>query len=70
MVTSRRVCLLIDTSTSWGSRLIKGVSRHAQEVGDWLIHVEPWGRYERFRLPQGWEGHGIIARISEPGAGR
>jgi LacI family transcriptional regulator len=66
MVTSRRVCLLIDTSTSWGSRLIKGVSRHAQEVGDWLIHVEPWGRYERFRLPQGWEGHGIIARISEP----
>ena len=64
MIHSRRVCLLIDTSTSWGSRLIKGVSRHAQEVGDWLIHVEPWGRYERFRVPQGWEGHGIIARIN------
>jgi LacI family transcriptional regulator len=66
MIDSRRVCLLIDTSTSWGSRLIKGVSRHAQKAGDWLIHVEPWGRYERFRVPQGWEGHGIIARISEP----
>ena len=61
---SRRVCLLIDTSTSWGSRLIKGVSRHAQEAGDWLIHVEPWGRYERFRVPQGWQGHGIIARVN------
>lgn len=65
MSLSRRVCLLIDTSTSWGSRLIKGVSRHAQEVGDWFIHVEPWGRYERFRVPQGWDGDGIIARISE-----
>jgi LacI family transcriptional regulator len=64
MIHSRRVCLLIDTSTSWGVRLIKGVSRHAHEVGDWLIHVEPWGRYERFRVPQGWQGQGIIARIN------
>lgn len=64
MIQSRRVCLLIDTSTSWGTGLIKGVSRHAQEVGDWLIHVEPWGRYERFRVPQGWDGHGIIARVN------
>src|SRR4029079_9576305 len=64
MIHSRRVCLLIDTSTSWGVRLIKGVSRHAQEAGDWLIHVEPWGRYERVRVPQGWDGHGIIARVN------
>jgi LacI family transcriptional regulator len=64
MPRSRRVCLLIDTSTSWGVRLIKGISRHAQEAGDWLIHVEPWGRYERFRVPVGWDGDGIIARIN------
>ena len=64
MIRSRRVCLLIDTSTSWGVRLIKGISRHAQEAGDWLIHVEPWGRYERFRVPQGWDGDGVIARIN------
>lgn len=64
MIRSRRVCLLIDTATSWGVRLIKGISRHAQEVGDWLIHVEPFGRYERFRVPQGWRGQGLIARIN------
>jgi LacI family transcriptional regulator len=64
MMRSRRVCILIDTSTSWGVRLIKGISRHAHEIGNWLIHVEPWGRYERFRLPQGWDGDGIIARIN------
>jgi LacI family transcriptional regulator len=56
--------LLIDTSTSWGVRLIKGISRHAQEAANWLIHVEPWGRYERFRVPEGWDGDGIIARIN------
>jgi LacI family transcriptional regulator len=64
MIRSRRVCLLIDTSTSWGVRLIKGVSRHAQDAGNWLIHVEPWGRYEQFHVPEGWHGDGIIARIN------
>ena len=64
MIRSRRVCLLIDTSTSWGVRLIKGIGRHAQEAGNWLIHVEPWGRYEQFHVPQGWDGDGIIARIN------
>jgi LacI family transcriptional regulator len=64
MMRSRRVCLLIDTSTSWGARLIKGIGRYAQETGNWLIHVEPWGRYERFHLPEGWDGDGIIARIN------
>jgi LacI family transcriptional regulator len=64
MKPSRRVCLLIDTATSWGTRLIKGIGRYAQEVGNWLINVEPWGRYERYRVPEGWEGDGIIARIN------
>src|SRR3972149_1836775 len=64
MMPSCNVCVLIDTSPSWGARLIKGIGRHAQEVGNWLINVEPWGRYERFRVPDGWEGDGIIARIN------
>jgi LacI family transcriptional regulator, galactose operon repressor len=64
MLQSRRVCLLIDTATSWGVRLIKGIARHANEVDNWLIHVEPWGRYDRFRIPEGWQGDGIIARIN------
>lgn len=64
MIPSRRVCLLIDTSTSWGVRLIKGIGRLAQEAGNWLIHVEPRGRYDRFRIPAGWSGDGIIARVN------
>jgi LacI family transcriptional regulator len=64
MPKNRRVALLVDTSTSWGVRLIKGINRYSQEVGNWLIHVEPRGRYEIFGLPTGWSGEGIIARIT------
>jgi LacI family transcriptional regulator len=64
MKQTRRVCLLIETATSWGVRLIKGIGRYSQQAGNWLIHVEPWGRYERFRIPEDWEGDGIIARIN------
>ncbi len=64
MPKSRRVALLIDTSTSWGVRLIKGINKYAQEVGNWLIYVEPRGRYEIFGVPRGWSGDGIIARIT------
>jgi LacI family transcriptional regulator len=64
MPKSRLVALLIDTSTSWGVRLIKGINQFAQESGNWLIHVEPRGRYEQFRVPAGWGGDGIIARVN------
>ncbi|MDC0936675.1 XylR family transcriptional regulator [Pirellulales bacterium] len=61
---NRRVALLIDTSMSWGVRIIKGIHQFAQEEGKWLFHVEPRGRYEAMSIPQGWTGEGIIARIN------
>ena len=64
MRKSRLVALLIDTSTSWGIRLIKGINQYAHEAGDWLIHVEPRGRYEHISVPAGWSGDGLIARIN------
>jgi LacI family transcriptional regulator len=64
MSKTRSVALLIDTSTSWGIRLIKGINKFAHQTGDWLIHVEPRGRYEKLHLPAGWNGDGIIARIN------
>ena len=35
------MALLIDTSTAWGVRIIKGIHQFAQEEGGWLFHVEP-----------------------------
>ena len=61
-----RVALLIDTSMSWGVRIIKGIHQFAQQEGQWLFHVEPRGRYEELEIPQGWSGEGIIARINRP----
>ena len=64
MLPYPRIALLIDTATSWGRRLIRGVAEYTQEHGPWLIHVEPRGRYERLSLPAGWKGDGVIARVT------
>ena len=59
-----RVAVLVDTSTGWGRRLIRGVLNFARKHGPWDILLEPSGQAERLRLPEGWEGDGVIARIS------
>jgi len=60
----RRVALLIDTSTSWGVRIIRGIHEFAKQEGNWLFHIEPRGRYEKLSIPRGWIGDGIIARMN------
>ena len=59
-----RVALLIDTSMSWGGRLIRGIHEFAHQEANWLFQIEPYGRHEPLRMPQGWTGDGIIARIN------
>jgi LacI family transcriptional regulator len=60
----KRVALLVDTSTSWGRRLIQGANSYAMQNGNWQLFVEARGMEERLRLPTAWQGDGIIARIS------
>ena len=60
--TTPRVAVLVDTSTSWGHRLHVGIHSY-RKAGPWQLFVEPRGLEERLRLPAGWRGHGIIARI-------
>jgi len=64
MSERRRVAILVHTSTSWGTQLIDGIADYAQQHGPWLFYVEPRGAYERLRLPRGWSGGGIIARVT------
>ena len=59
------IAVLVDTSTAWGRRLIRGVAGYAQEHGPWDLWVHARGQEERMRLPPGWVGEGIIARISD-----
>lgn len=58
-----RVAVLVDTSTSWGRRLVTGIHRYARLHGPWQLFVEARGMEERIRVPPGWRGDGIIARI-------
>lgn len=59
-----RVALLVDTSTAWGRRIIQGVLSYEKLHEPWDIWLEPRGQGETPRLPQGWNGEGIIARVS------
>jgi len=59
-----RVAVLVDTSTSWGRRVIQGINSYARAHGPWQIFVEARGLEERLRLPSGWEGDGVIARLA------
>jgi len=59
-----RVAVLVDTSTAWGRRLIHGVLSYARIHGPWDIWLEARGQSESLRLPRGWCGDGVIARVS------
>lgn len=61
--SQKRVAVLVDTSTTWGRKLIEGVNRFSQERGGWELFVEPRGLEQRRWLPMGWQGDGVIARV-------
>ena len=60
-----RIAVLVDTSTGWGRRLIRGVVGYTQKHGPWNVWVRACGQEEQMRLPPGWVGNGIIARIAD-----
>lgn len=59
-----RVAVLVDTSTAWGRRLIEGILSFTKMHEPWDVWLEPRGQSETLRLPKGWSGDGIIARVS------
>jgi LacI family transcriptional regulator len=58
------VAVLVDTATGWGRRVVRGVIRYSDKHGPWHLTVEARGQAEALRLPPGWRGDGIIARIT------
>lgn len=63
-VRRKRVALLIETSTTWGRGLIRGIARYAHEQAHWALTVEPRGTHERPTLPFNWRGDGVIGRFT------
>jgi len=60
----RRVAVLVGTSTDWGRLVVRGAINYAQKHGPWTLWVEPGAIEPEVRLPPGWQGHGIIARVA------
>ncbi len=61
-----RVAIIVDTSTSWGRRVITGINNYVRRNRPWHIFIEATGREEPFQVPERWQGDGIIARVSSP----
>lgn len=62
----RRVAVLVETSTTWGRAVLRGINAYRLENNAWEIFVEARGLEEHLRVPPGWRGDGVIARITNP----
>jgi LacI family transcriptional regulator len=58
------VAVLIETETSWGARVIRGIAHYAEKHTRWHLLIDPRDHEQRSWIPEGWQGDGIIARIS------
>ncbi len=62
--SDRHVAVLVDTATNWGRRIVTGINGFMRTTENWRIFFEPRGPFEPMRLPSGWRGDGVIARVS------
>lgn len=60
-----KVAILVDCSSGWGRRLIRGIANYGLKAGNWELLVEEKSQNESLHLPHGWQGDGIIARVSD-----
>ena len=65
-----RVAVLVDTSTGWGRRLVRGVGNYARRHRMWHVWIMAGGQNPQIRLPTGWRGEGIIARVASHATAR
>lgn len=60
----KRVALLVETSLGSGREILRGIARHAHELGDWQLFHAAGGLSES--IPswfENWDGDAVIARI-------
>ena len=69
MKKTLKIAVLVDTSTGWSRRVIRGVSDYAMEQTGWQITVVESGINEKRGMEPGWQGDGVIARISDSETG-
>ncbi len=58
------VAVMVETETSWGRRIIRGIAQYSDKNAHWHLLIDPRDHEQRSSLPDGWRGHGVIARLS------
>jgi LacI family transcriptional regulator len=66
----RRVSLLIETSRTYGRRLLQGVAKYLREINHWSVTYRPdgWGKAYGAYPPtwiKNWDGDGMLAFVAE-----
>lgn len=61
---ARQVAVLIETETSWGGQVVRGIAHFAEKHAHWHLLIDPRDHEQRSAIPDGWRGDGVIARIS------
>jgi LacI family transcriptional regulator len=59
------ILVLVDTSTTWGTEVIRGVDDYSQRESRWLLMVECRGAEEVVAVPPLWRGQGVIGRVTQ-----
>lgn len=60
----RRVAILFDFNDTWGRNVLRAVGKHASEA-DWELLLAPRDSEGRLRVPDSWEGDGVIACLRD-----
>lgn len=66
MVRIPKVVLLLETSTEYGRRLLRGILRYSRLHGPWSLYVAAGHCEQVLPKAKSWDGTGVIARIHTP----
>ncbi len=62
----KEVALLVETDSSWGRNVLRGVASYAEKFGPWNLLIEHHEWTPNWTFPESWQVNGVIARISNP----
>ncbi|TWT93424.1 Xylose operon regulatory protein [Botrimarina colliarenosi] len=60
------VAVLVETDSSWGRNVLRGVASYAQKFGPWNLLVESHDRGPSWAMIESWRADGVIARLATP----
>jgi len=58
-----RIAVLIETSTSFGRGLLRGIARFARARNDWSLYLKPSGRDASLAHLKTWSVDGLLVRV-------